>query len=125
MPPSPTMPSTRMFGARARTRSVYSSFISTGGRWKRTHSPDRISPEGISLVRGGAGASQTAHVAARKLTGAWHTVQCGNSLEPREGREPGVEEDDTGSTSGLFVIQASTYDTRGVALERRTSIAAA
>jgi len=29
---------------------------------------------------GGAGASHTAHVVARRLIGAWHTLQCGYSV---------------------------------------------
>ena len=68
-----------MFGASARQNSWYSSFISSGGFWNRTNSPDRNSPEGMSDFLTGAGASQTAQAVARTLTGAWHTLQCGNS----------------------------------------------
>jgi hypothetical protein len=50
--------------------SWYSSFISSGGFWNRTNSPDRNSPDGISFRCVGAGASHTAQFVARTLTGA-------------------------------------------------------
>src|SRR5687768_5504380 len=112
MPPSPAIPRTRMFGARAFTSSPYNSCISSGGRWKRTHSPDAISPECIARLLGGAGASQTAHWAARKLTGAWHTLQCGNSLPLRlgPGDAGGCEVTVTGrGRTGRKVIRITTY----------------